>query len=107
MGKAVSAEECSCNRLLPIVLIFLHVNLYCRNLCDTKGIGKLNSEQFALAMFLVKQKLNGIDPPPQLTPEMVPPSLRPKPGTADPTAFGVAVSDLIGCSLIHLWLKKK
>ena len=62
----------------------------CRNLCDTKSIGKLNSEQFALAIHLVQQKLKGIDPPPQLTPEMIPPSLRPKPA-ADTAAFGVAV----------------
>lgn len=30
-------------------------------------------------MWLIKQKLNGIDPPASLTPEMVPPSMR-KPG---------------------------
>ena len=68
--------------------------IYCfRNLCDTKSMGKLNSEQFALAIHLVQQKLKGIEPPPQLTPEMIPPSMRPKPAAADPTAFGVAVSD--------------
>ena len=38
--------------------------------------GKLNKEQFALAMWLIKQKLKGIDPPPSLTPEMIPPSAR-------------------------------
>ena len=65
--------------------------IYFRNLCDTKSMGKLNSEQFALAIYLVQQKLKGIDPPPQLTPEMIPPSVRPKTGSADPTAFGVAV----------------
>ncbi|XP_060083645.1 uncharacterized protein LOC132562884 [Ylistrum balloti] len=57
-------------------------------LCDTKGAGKLNQEQFALAMYLIQKKLKGIDPPAQLSPEMVPPSMRPKQG-ADPTAFGV------------------
>jgi hypothetical protein len=36
----------------------------------------LNKEQFAIAMWLIKQKLNGIDPPANLTPEMVPPSVR-------------------------------
>ena len=65
--------------------------LYYRNLCDTKSMGKLNSEQFALAIHLVQQKLKGIEPPTQLTPEMMPPSMRPKQG-ADTAAFGVAVS---------------
>ncbi|ESO86648.1 hypothetical protein LOTGIDRAFT_235271 [Lottia gigantea] len=58
------------------------------SLCDMGGVGKLNSEQFALAMFLVQQKLKGIEPPSQLTPEMIPPSARPT-STADPAAFGV------------------
>ena len=40
--------------------------------------GKLNPEQFALAMYLVQQKQAGKDPPAALTPDMVPPSLRPK-----------------------------
>ncbi|XP_069682063.1 epidermal growth factor receptor substrate 15-like 1 isoform X5 [Periplaneta americana] len=47
-------------------------------LCDIKQSGKLNSEQFALSMWLISQKLQGIDPPPALTPEMVPPSFRTK-----------------------------
>jgi epidermal growth factor receptor substrate 15 len=51
----------------------------CRTLCDIKQSGKLNSEQFALSMWLINQKLQGIEPPPSLTPEMVPPSLRTKP----------------------------
>ncbi|XP_050447631.1 epidermal growth factor receptor substrate 15-like 1 isoform X2 [Cataglyphis hispanica] len=46
------------------------------SLCDTCQNGKLNKEQFALAMWFIKQKLNGIDPPPSLTPEMIPPSMR-------------------------------
>jgi len=47
------------------------------NLCDTMATGKLNSDQFALAMHFVQQKLiNGIDPPAQLTAEMMPPSLQ-------------------------------
>jgi len=41
-----------------------------------KAAGKLNSDQFALAMHLVQQKLKGIDPPAALSPEMIPPSLR-------------------------------
>jgi len=53
--------------------------MICRTLCDIKQSGKLNSEQFALSMWLINQKLQGIDPPPALTPEMVPPSFRTKP----------------------------
>ncbi|KAK8381370.1 hypothetical protein O3P69_018441 [Scylla paramamosain] len=49
------------------------------NLCDIKQTGKLTSEQFALAMWLIQQKLAGTDPPTALTPEMVPPTMRPKP----------------------------
>ena len=51
--------------------------VFYRNLCDTQCVGKLNTEQFALAMWLVQQKLQGIEPPQTLSPEMVPPSLRP------------------------------
>ena len=40
--------------------------------------GKLNPEQFALAMWLINRKQSGKDPPAALTPDMVPPSLRPK-----------------------------
>ncbi|KAL0114962.1 hypothetical protein PUN28_010493 [Cardiocondyla obscurior] len=46
------------------------------SLCDICQSGKLNKEQFAIAMWLIKQKLNGIDPPASLTPEMIPPSVR-------------------------------
>lgn len=46
-------------------------------LCDTDQTGKLNNEQFALAMWLVDRKKRGIDPPQVLTPEMIPPSMRP------------------------------
>lgn len=49
---------------------------FCRSLCDTAEQGKLNNEQFALALWLISRKLKGIDPPPKLTPEMVPPSCR-------------------------------
>lgn len=65
-----------------------------RTLCDTNGIGKINNEQFALAMYLVQQKLKGVDPPATLTPEMIPPSMRPK-GSTDTTQFGVTVSHLL------------
>lgn len=45
-------------------------------LCDTNQSGKLTSEQFALAMWMVERKRNGIEPPDCLAPNMVPPSLR-------------------------------
>lgn len=45
-------------------------------LCDIKQTGKLNNEQFALAMWFVAKCLKGIEPPPTLAPEMVPPSFR-------------------------------
>ncbi len=49
------------------------------NLCDINNSGRLNNEQFALTMHFINKKLeNGIEPPMQLTPEMVPPSFRPK-----------------------------
>ncbi|KAL3286824.1 hypothetical protein HHI36_001314 [Cryptolaemus montrouzieri] len=45
-------------------------------LCDIKQSGKLNNEQFALAMWFVARCLKGIEPPATLTPEMIPPSFR-------------------------------
>ncbi len=49
------------------------------NLCDIGSSGKLNSEQFALAMHFLNKKLaTGLDAPPELAPEMVPPSFRKK-----------------------------
>lgn len=59
-----------------------------------KSIGKLNSEQFAIAMYLVQNKIKGVDPPAQLSLEMMPPSMRPKTGV-DPAAFGVMVCSQI------------
>lgn len=50
--------------------------LFYRGLCDIKQIGKLNGEQFALAMWLVERCLKGQEPPVSLSPEMVPPSFR-------------------------------
>lgn len=51
-----------------------------RALCDIGATGKLNCEQFALAMHFINKKLaTGLDAPMELLPEMVPPSLRPKP----------------------------
>ena len=49
-------------------------------MCDIGSTGRLNSEQFALAMHFVNKKLNlGLDPPVELQPEMIPPSFRAKP----------------------------
>ncbi|XP_035379221.1 epidermal growth factor receptor substrate 15-like 1 isoform X2 [Electrophorus electricus] len=46
-------------------------------LADTRQIGKLTREQFALAMHLIQQKVSkGMDPPQALTPDMIPPSER-------------------------------
>ena len=50
------------------------------NLCDMRQEGKLSPEQFALCMYLIHQKQAGKDPPAQLTPDMIPPSMRPKSG---------------------------
>lgn len=46
------------------------------NLCDTDSTGKLNGEQFALAMWMVDRKKKGMDPPAVLDPIMVPPGMR-------------------------------
>ncbi|KAJ0058876.1 hypothetical protein NL108_001111 [Boleophthalmus pectinirostris] len=46
-------------------------------LADTKQTGKLNREQFSLAMHLIQQKITkDVDPPTALTPDMIPPSER-------------------------------
>ncbi|RUS84239.1 hypothetical protein EGW08_007991 [Elysia chlorotica] len=55
-------------------------------LCDSQSLGKLNTEQFALALYLIAQRVKGVEVPAQLTPEMIPPSMRAGP---DPGAFGV------------------
>lgn len=46
------------------------------SLCDTHQTGKLTSEQFALALWLVERKQNGFEPPDALPPNHVPPSVR-------------------------------
>lgn len=53
------------------------------SLSDTFQNGKLTSEQFALAMWLVERKKAGIDPPEFLAPDMIPPSLRDSAVVAD------------------------
>ena len=55
--------------------LFTSYNLS-RNLCDISKTGRLNAEQFALAMFLVAEKVRGKPLPNDLTPAMIPPSLR-------------------------------
>ena len=57
-------------------LVVLSINI--RNLCDIEKNGKLNSEQFALAMYLIAEKVRKSDIPKELTPAMIPPSLRGK-----------------------------
>lgn len=53
------------------------------SLCDTKQLGKLTSDQFALAMWFVERAKRGVDPPEVLAPNMIPPSLRTKADSAD------------------------
>lgn len=65
-------------------------------LCDTNQSGKLTSEQFSLAMWLVERKRMGYEPPECLAPNMVPPSQRP-PAAAGPLMSGSSlVGDLVG-----------
>ncbi|KAJ3127934.1 actin organization and endocytosis protein, partial [Irineochytrium annulatum] len=45
-------------------------------LADTQNTGKLNSNEFAVAMHLIYKKLNGSDLPKVLPPELIPPSTR-------------------------------
>ncbi len=45
-------------------------------LCDSNQSGKLTNEQFALAMWMVDRKRNGMEPPDCLAPNMIPPSQR-------------------------------
>lgn len=71
-----------------------------RSLCDINQHGKLDMEQFSLAMWLVERKLLGIDPPTILTPEMIPPNNR----TVTPST---AVHVSIGHLYHYLTVKKK
>lgn len=62
---------------MEMKILFISCASLFRALCDTKDCGKLSKEQFALAFYLINQKLTkGIDPPQALTPEMIPPSDR-------------------------------
>ena len=46
------------------------------NLCDASNRGKLNKDEFAVAMHLVYRRLNGLELPLRLPPELVPPSTK-------------------------------
>jgi epidermal growth factor receptor substrate 15 len=46
------------------------------HLCDIDNNGKLNQEQFALAMYLISERVKGRELPTALTPQMIPPSKR-------------------------------
>ncbi|KAK9464996.1 hypothetical protein V1512DRAFT_267040 [Lipomyces arxii] len=46
------------------------------DLCDIRNSGELNRDEFAVAMYLVQQKLSGVDLPTALPTNLVPPSLR-------------------------------
>lgn len=46
------------------------------NLCDSSNRGKLNKDEFAVAMHLVYRRLNGLELPLRLPPELVPPSAK-------------------------------
>ncbi|XP_050524898.1 epidermal growth factor receptor substrate 15-like 1 [Daktulosphaira vitifoliae] len=46
------------------------------SLCDIKQQGKLDIDQFCLAMWFVERKLKGINPPHELSADMMPPSCR-------------------------------
>ncbi|GFU29605.1 epidermal growth factor receptor substrate 15-like 1 [Nephila pilipes] len=87
------------------------------NLCDIKQNGKLNSEQFALAMYLVQQKIQGIEAPATLYSEMIPPTLRPKPSSdisqdvplpiaADLDSSGSKELDMISTEIKELQMEK-
>ncbi|KAK5869431.1 hypothetical protein PBY51_024147 [Eleginops maclovinus] len=80
-------------------------------LADTRQLGKLTREQFALAMYLIQQKVSkGIDPPQALTADMLPPSER---GTPVPSMSGymtpvgsemAALSEMRRAIMLKLWV---
>ncbi|XP_030228484.1 epidermal growth factor receptor substrate 15-like 1 isoform X5 [Gadus morhua] len=101
---------------LEVKEIFIHSGLH-QNLlahiwalADTRQIGKLSREQFALAMHLIQQKVGkGIDPPQSLTPDMIPPSERSTPvpslsGYMTPVGSEmVALSEMRRAIMYKLW----
>lgn len=62
---------------MPFISLTYVAYIHFRGLCDIRNNGFLNKEQFALAQWLIEEKrMRGKDPPPQLSPDMIPPSLR-------------------------------
>ena len=59
----------------------------CRSFSLTWSSSMQSSEQFSLAMYLIHQKVMGVDPPQTLSAEMVPPSMR-NGSASTPTATG-------------------
>ncbi|ORZ18082.1 hypothetical protein BCR42DRAFT_460495 [Absidia repens] len=53
------------------------------NLSDPNNQGKLNVDEFSVAMHLIYRKLNGYDVPTSLPPELIPPSTRELKDTVD------------------------
>nr|XP_034972875.1 epidermal growth factor receptor substrate 15-like 1 isoform X2 [Zootoca vivipara] len=90
---------------LEVKDIFMHSGLsqnllaHIWALADTRQMGKLNKDQFALAMHLIQQKVSkGIDPPQVLLPDMIPPSERTTPAQTLPgylASVGTEVSTLV------------
>lgn len=86
------------------------------NLCDTRNKGKLNRDQFALAMHLIQSKLKGTEVPNKLTAQMVPPSARrnslgdnvPPPGVVfDMKSAGMKDIEALNAEIEELKTKKK
>uniref|UniRef100_A0A670KGQ4 Epidermal growth factor receptor pathway substrate 15 like 1 n=1 Tax=Podarcis muralis TaxID=64176 RepID=A0A670KGQ4_PODMU len=80
---------------LEVKDIFMHSGLsqnilaHIWALADTRQMGKLNKDQFALAMHLIQQKVSkGIDPPQVLLPDMIPPSERTAPAQDSSSSVG-------------------
>jgi hypothetical protein len=115
------------NSIITVKIIIrkqhIHILCYCcRGLCDVNNTGRLNGEQFCLAMYLIHQKVGfpilewfrslppantqniftkfnsyclqvkGIEPPQTLPPEMIPPSMR-VPGQALVVPASSAIDD--------------
>lgn len=73
---------------------------FTRALADTRQIGKLSKDQFALAMYLIQQKVSkGIDPPQVLSPDMIPPTER---NTPIQVSNGLSVDTQSLCALIEV-----
>ncbi len=54
-------------------------------MCDIEKSGRFNAEQFALAMFIIAEKVRGKEMPTELTTAMIPPSLRKQTTPPNPT----------------------